>query len=426
MGKENLLAAHLLQVLLSPLLLAAERQQTGLPSGVRCLNNYGIQDRQVDCSWHRNQTAGEGAFYLNFSDTFQQYSDLFCWLSASEEAPHEFSCSAEGSGNFEEGDEYKLSLRASLGKGDLYTAWEVTYQPMQNIKCDPPCGVWSNLTASKCQIVWRKPEAYVNIWKTLQWQLQFRDTEVPWEQAETKTVVTRETMMEIDASEFTPGTSYVARVRCKTPDDSKDYASQWSEWSATTEWSVPPGPLLKEELPVLVAVFISACLGSLLFLLLLSSCYSRIKIRCSANTPSPADFFMPLYSSHHGNFQAWTGIKGRDAWQRGSKECGTGILTLRPVEAISQLSSVKRLSGVELPAAEGLCRLPGAPDQPDTASDYVVMQGEAKAPVLPGRAPLYMEALGALGESFLYLPYKNALFAEQDPWEIPAANPLAS
>lgn len=75
-------------------------------------------------------------------------------------------------------------------------------------------------------------------------------TSLPWstfldlphqQQAENKTVVTRETWMEIDGAEFMPGASYVARVRCKTPDSDDAYVSQWSEWSPVTEWSVPPG-----------------------------------------------------------------------------------------------------------------------------------------------------------------------------------------
>ncbi|XP_015261831.1 PREDICTED: interleukin-9 receptor-like [Gekko japonicus] len=448
MAKETLRAACLLQILFSPLFLAAEGRQTGVSSGLQCLNNYGPPRRRVNCTWHRNPAMGEGAFYLRFSDTFQRsglgQSDLVCRLSPSEERRGEFSCFAEGPGYFGENDEYTVSLHGdnyTLGEMVAHAAWEEAYHPMQNIKCDPPYGLRSNMSGSKCLIEWKMPEAYVDIWKDMQWQLQFRAAPVPWEQAENKTVDTRETSMEIDGSEFAPGASYVARVRCKTPDRKKQYGSQWSEWSSETEWSVPPGPLLRREeslvLPALLLASVPLCLlGALLFLLLLAGFYPRIKSRCSASTPNPAAFFLPLYASHNGDFQAWIGLREQDVWLRGGgggsstdpgKGAGPSLVTPRPLEAISRLSSFKRLSEAELPSEEERAHRPllGAPEQQAQASNPAVMQGEGQAPIPPGRAPLLPEGLEATGEGFPYLPYKNSLFVEREPQETEILSPCS-
>ncbi|XP_077173236.1 interleukin-9 receptor-like [Paroedura picta] len=409
---ENLRTAGLLQVLISPLFLAAEGQKTGISSGVRCLNSYGFQDRRVDCTWLRNQTKGEGPFYLNFSDTFEQgLKDLVCWLLPSNKTRDEFRCSAEGSGEFQENDLYKVSLHdTSLGEKASYAVWEDIYKPMRNIKCDPPYDFRSNMSGGRCLITWEMPKAYVLIWKDMQWQLQLRATHVPWEQAETKAGVSEETWMEIDAAEFTPGTSYVARLRCKTPDKNAAYVSHWSEWSGATEWSVPPGPLPQVLLPVFV--WLPLCLGALLCLLLLAGCHSRIKSCCWPSTPNPAAFFLPLYASHRGDFQAWIGIRKPDAWLRGSgSSTGPGLATHRPLEeAVSQLSLFRRLSEAELPTEARVHHLLGAPNQQDKASNYVVIQGATQVPVLPGRAPLLFEGLNDFSEGFPYLPYKNSLF----------------
>ncbi|XP_054848330.1 interleukin-2 receptor subunit beta-like [Eublepharis macularius] len=429
MEKQNLRTAYLLQMLFLPPFLAIEQLQTGISSSVQCRNNYGFQNRRMDCTWHRNQTIGEGPFHLRFSDSYQRLDDLICHLSPSREAWGEFSCSAEGLGNFEENDKYSVYLHDTpLGKDVIYTVWE-NYEPMRNIKCDPPVDLQSNMNAHKCQIVWKKPKAYRAIWKALQWQLEFRANSIAWERAERRTVVTRETWMEIDGSEFKPGISYAARMRCKTPDNNDAYISQWSEWSATTEWNVPPGALQPADSLVLPAVFVSVSLGLgvLLFLLLVSIFYSRIKSHCLATTPNPVAFFLPLYTSHNGNFQDWIGTRERDVYLKSSnanspsKEDGPRMVTYRPLEALAHISSFNHLSRAELSSEERACHLPGAPDQQDKASQYVVIHeaqklpGEADTLLLSGRVPLYLEGLNATGDGFSYLPYKNSLFVEQDP-----------
>ncbi|XP_060116983.1 LOW QUALITY PROTEIN: uncharacterized protein LOC132588569 [Heteronotia binoei] len=356
------------------------------------------------------------------STSRQRLSDLTCWLSPSNHTRgDEFRCSAEGRGEFEENDRYEVFLHdASLGGEAVHPPW--TYEPMRNIKCDPPYDFQSNMSGSKCLMEWKMPEAYVVIWRAMQWQLQLRATQVPWEQAETKTVVSGETWMEIDASEFTPGTSYIARARCKTPDSNDAYVSQWSEWSTATEWSTPPGPQRRQqqqqrEESLAAFASVSLCLGALLLLLLLTSFYSRIKRCCLASTPSPAAFFLPLYASHNGNFQAWIGIKEQDGSSTyPGKGAWPGLATPRPSEGISQLSSFKRLPEVEQPLEERVCHWLGVPQQQDKVSkDLILQRGEAQAPILPGRAPLRLEGLHAAGEGFPYLPYKNSLLVEQSP-----------
>lgn len=95
-------------------------------------------------------------------------------------------------------------------------------------------------------------------------------------------------------------------------------------------------------------------------------------------------------------------------WLKGGK--GT-------LEAISQLSSSKRLPAMELPPEERICQVVvDAPDRQDKASDDVIAEEEAEALTLPGRAPFPLEGLSAAGEGFPYLAYENALFV-QEPQE---------
>ncbi|XP_053132686.1 interleukin-9 receptor-like isoform X4 [Hemicordylus capensis] len=240
-----LLLLLLLQTLLLPSSLAAERQQAGSPGTARCRNSYGSQKRRVDCVWHPNQALGDGPFYLNFSDLLStESSSLLCKLSASSEMPPVSSCSVTGEGEFMENDQYHVSLHdASLGTEPLYTIFS-DYEPMKHIQSDPPFALESSMSASKCRIQWKRPEAYDVLLETvLQWELAFKAADAPWEQAQSKILDHSETWVELEGAEFKSRVSYVARIRCKISDSERHYRSEWSPWSPTTTWTAPPpGP----------------------------------------------------------------------------------------------------------------------------------------------------------------------------------------
>ncbi|XP_053132687.1 interleukin-9 receptor-like isoform X5 [Hemicordylus capensis] len=301
-----LLLLLLLQTLLLPSSLAAERQQAGSPGTARCRNSYGSQKRRVDCVWHPNQALGDGPFYLNFSDLLStESSSLLCKLSASSEMPPVSSCSVTGEGEFMENDQYHVSLHdASLGTEPLYTIFS-DYEPMKHIQSDPPFALESSMSASKCRIQWKRPEAYDVLLETvLQWELAFKAADAPWEQAQSKILDHSETWVELEGAEFKSRVSYVARIRCKISDSERHYRSEWSPWSPTTTWTAPPpGDLW----PLLGAVLTSLplCLGGALLLLLLGLryCARTQGCCCCGKTPTPATFFQPLYAAHRGDFK---------------------------------------------------------------------------------------------------------------------------
>ncbi|XP_053132684.1 interleukin-9 receptor-like isoform X2 [Hemicordylus capensis] len=303
-----LLLLLLLQTLLLPSSLAAERQQAGSPGTARCRNSYGSQKRRVDCVWHPNQALGDGPFYLNFSDLLStESSSLLCKLSASSEMPPVSSCSVTGEGEFMENDQYHVSLHdASLGTEPLYTIFS-DYEPMKHIQSDPPFALESSMSASKCRIQWKRPEAYDVLLETvLQWELAFKAADAPWEQAQSKILDHSETWVELEGAEFKSRVSYVARIRCKISDSERHYRSEWSPWSPTTTWTAPPpGDLW----PLLGAVLTSLplCLGGALLLLLLGLryCARTQGCCCCGKTPTPATFFQPLYAAHRGDFKNW-------------------------------------------------------------------------------------------------------------------------
>ncbi|XP_053221573.1 interleukin-9 receptor-like [Podarcis raffonei] len=387
----------LLQVLLFPLFAAEEMQQTGLSNNsVQCLNNYGSQGRRVNCTWHRRDTIlGEGPFHLNFSDLLGLNSDLICHLS--EEALDQFSCSVNSEeGEFTENDEYSVSLYASSSSRNGLIVFTM-YEPRLHIKCEPPFDLQSNMSSSKCWMQWRRPEAYEDIFlDDWQWELAFKTTEAPWEQAQNKVWVNKETWVEIEGFEFESGVEYVARIRCKTPDVNTHYRSQWSPWSATTKWKAPPGNGRQQhrESHLLKHVFnlLFLCLGILLFLLLVLTIFWRSKGHCSANIPSPAAYFQPLYLSHSGDFKRWAGLAEKSGGNE-DKEMpwhpSKGVEEDKaPPGGISRLSFCQPPPEDEALSKESSCPPPEMQDYQYMASKQRGLEGDLKQPQPEAEAPL--------------------------------------
>ncbi|XP_042336739.1 interleukin-9 receptor-like [Sceloporus undulatus] len=242
---------------------------------------------------------------------------LICLLSASPDAQDHYSCSVEEKGEFTENDDYRVSLHTantSPGKNMTYPVF-TSYEPRLHILCDPPTGLQSNASASKWWIQWRKPESYEDInLEDWHWQLAFKAAGEPWEQAKAKNFVSQDSWVEIDGFEFKGGVDYVARVRCKIPEENNVYHSHWSAWSSTTSWTGPPGDdagqkQLDPHLLRALHTLLPLCLGALMILLL--AFFWRMKDMGRAYIPTPATFFQPLYASHNGDFKGWAGLKGK-------------------------------------------------------------------------------------------------------------------
>ncbi|NWY02896.1 IL9R protein, partial [Nothoprocta ornata] len=128
---------------------------------------------------------------------------------------------------------YRVSLQGSfLGSNRTFVPF-LEYSPRQHIKLDPPSGLQANITASKCQIWWSVPWYFAEI---LQYELQYKEHSTPWETALNKTPTSSLPQIEIEATEFRKGITYIARVRRKVSESEDSYHSEWSEWSQTTSF----------------------------------------------------------------------------------------------------------------------------------------------------------------------------------------------
>lgn len=54
------------------------------------------------------------------------------------------------------------------------------------VACDPPVDLQSKCSDNKCQVHWKRPEAYEEILEDWQWELAFKAVQEPWEVGEAK------------------------------------------------------------------------------------------------------------------------------------------------------------------------------------------------------------------------------------------------
>ncbi|XP_072838921.2 uncharacterized protein LOC110085001 [Pogona vitticeps] len=425
--------ACLVQLLFLPLFVAEEEgQQTGISDNVKCLNNYGLGGCRVDCIWHRRGTPGEAQFSLSFSrlvlrqpgapaqekagspNAWSIHSDaghFRCNLSAFPKAQETYRCSTECEDEFTENDQYRVSLQAAFpGKTLVYPVFAL-YEPRMNILCDPPVDLKSNMSSNKCRIQWKKPPAYEYIFLgDWQWELAFKTTQAPWEQAQTKTLVNKDAFVEIDGSQLLPGTNYTARLRCKTPDTEERYRSYWSPWSPATTWKTPPeadGPKLLDpsHLRSLLFLALPFCLGALLLAL---KVFSRAKASWGAKIPTPAAFFQPLYIAHNGDFKDWAGLTEKGPWlasgignhspTKGSSkgDKGNGALTTSPIKAVTHKGP--QLLPEESPACLYIMVEEVAPEQVQKGLQPNCRHGAEPPLPLPWGSSLWVKGHGEAGQ----------------------------
>ncbi|XP_026560346.1 interleukin-9 receptor-like [Pseudonaja textilis] len=352
------------------LLLAME--QTEAASRVQCLNNYGFQGRKVDCRWHRNQALEGTLSYLNFSDTLGLSGDLICPLSASPGTPGPFNCSVYSEeGEFTENDEYTVVLHtSSLGENHTEVVF-VKYKPRLHIQCDPPFDLQSKCSDTACRLCWRRPKAYEEILEVWQWELAFKAVQEPWEEAQRRVFINSETWVHIEGFEFKSNRDYIARMRCKTPEENHHYRSHWSPWSPCVTWTAQPGDWQQLDAPT----YFLLCLGTLLLLLALAfALFKRARSSCEASIPTPAAFFQPLYLAHRGDFKGWAGLAPEEEPEA---EAVSRLSFLQPPTCAGSGPAKRRAS----PPGEELRAAPLEPERPP--GDYCTLGGAGE-----GAAPL--------------------------------------
>ncbi|XP_070811227.1 interleukin-9 receptor-like isoform X2 [Pituophis catenifer annectens] len=389
------------------LLLAME--QTEAASQVQCLNNYGFQGRRLDCRWHRNQALEGTLFYLNFSDTLGLSSDLICPLSASPGTPDHFDCSVHSEeGEFTENDEYKVVLHlSSLGENQTDVIF-AKYKPRLHIQCDPPFDLQSKCGDNACCVRWKRPKACGEVLEDWQWELAFKAVQDPWEQAQRRVFINSETWVHIEGFEFKSDRDYVARMRCKTPEENHHYGSHWSPWSSCVSWAAHPGDWQQLDAPI----YFLFILGTLLLLLALAfALFKRARSSCGASIPTPAAFFQPLYLAQHGDFKGWAGLAPEEAAEAVSR-----LSFLQPPTCAGSGPAKRRAS----PPGEELRGAALEPERPP--GDYCTLGGAGEgASPMPAHWPPPPPPGARSGPPPGSLPLRGQGRAQEPPASSPGA-----
>uniref|UniRef100_A0A8C8RRR7 Fibronectin type-III domain-containing protein n=1 Tax=Pelusios castaneus TaxID=367368 RepID=A0A8C8RRR7_9SAUR len=342
------------------------------PGNLSCLNNYVYR---MDCTWETNERVGDGPFHLHFTDLLldkeEENKDASCALSTRDGLRTRHHCTVNMTEMFTELDSYRISLQGVFfGRHQTYIAFP-DYEPRLNIKCDPPFDLKSNINASKCQLRWHVPWPLESI---LQYELEYKEHNASWQQAQRKRLFNSAREVEIEATEFKAAVTYTARVRGKTSQAEESYKSQWSEWSQTTEFQRETSTDFLQEseksfdTSVIRILFIPVCLGIVLYVILNFRLSSRAKNIFSLDVPTPAAFFQPLYTLHNGNFKDWVGPNetcgrlSREEANHPSKVTVDGALGLSAHEAISQLSC-KSLTKTKMILPGEICSSASGPSQ---------------------------------------------------------------
>ncbi|XP_055748944.1 interleukin-21 receptor-like [Salvelinus fontinalis] len=105
----------------------------------------------------------------------------------------------------------------------------------------------------------------------------------------------------LNSLKLQPGTEYVANVQASVNPGSS-YQGPWSEWSSTVEWRTTEGDAkLWCQWPVLLTI-----LPCLILCYLFKILWPK-RLHMMNYSPSPEDFFKPLYHTYGGDFKKWVG-----------------------------------------------------------------------------------------------------------------------
>ncbi|CAO2642420.1 Interleukin-9 receptor [Lemmus lemmus] len=274
-----------------------------------CLSNSLFR---IDCHWSAPEVGLESTAWLLF--TSNQVTDI------------SHRCPFQGSVctlmlPLEEmlvlNDVFNITLHRCVMGQEQVSLVDSQFQPWRHIKLDPPLDLQSNVSSGRCVLTWSIHFA-LEPWRSdLNYELAFKKQEEPWEQARRKDRIVGVTWLSLEAVELNPGSIYEARLRVQMTVLEEDgmatgsyYKSHWSEWSQPVSFPSPQRwnfllPSWRWSDSILVAVSIFLLLTGLIHLLF--KLLPRVKRIIYQNVPSPAPFFLPLYSVYNGDFQTWTG-----------------------------------------------------------------------------------------------------------------------
>ncbi|KAH0520633.1 Interleukin-9 receptor [Microtus ochrogaster] len=226
-------------------------------------------------------------------------------------------------------DVFNITLHRRVMGQEQVSLVDSQFQPWRHIKLDPPSDLQSNVSSGRCVLTWSIHLALEPWSSDLNYELAFKKQEEPWEgpalsqmpptlqQARHKDRIVGVTWLSLEAVELNPGSIYEARLRVQMTlleeDDMAEeryYKSHWNFLLPSWRWSDS----------ILVAVSIFLLLTGLIRLLFKLS--PRVKRIIYQNIPSPAPFFLPLYSVYNGDFQTWTGAH-RTGLQPRRNDAGT-------------------------------------------------------------------------------------------------------
>ncbi|XP_004706159.1 interleukin-9 receptor [Echinops telfairi] len=283
------------------------RSLQGGPGNVTCLNNNILR---IDCYWSGPELGHDADPWLLLTSHQVPGGRHRCTFRAglcSVELPPEEVLVPT--------DSFSITLHLCIAGQERASLVEPQYLPRRHIKLDPPSGLQSNASSDYCLLTWRVNPALEPLEAFLAYELAFKRQEEPWQRARHKDRIVGVSRLVLEAAELAPGSPHEARLRVRMvqeedmPEDER-YEGTWSEWSlpvhfATPQRPEPWTPPWGQPDRSLVAVPF--------FLLLIGLSYlsfkllPRVKQACHQHVPSPAVFFQPLYTEHHGNFQTWTG-----------------------------------------------------------------------------------------------------------------------
>nr|XP_009682598.1 PREDICTED: interleukin-2 receptor subunit beta isoform X1 [Struthio camelus australis] len=203
---------------------------------------------------------------------------------------------------FTTSDRLTIAVHCQVGEKRTTLEQKKNFSPLANIKLRPP----ENL-----QLIRNTEDTYNLTW-TLnisshyldgerEYQVRFRTTSQPWEEARIVTIV--QDQMWVVFESLSPNLKYEAAVRAK-PGASSTCKGVWSNWSETILWRTHGNKIFFPVLPALIA---STCIFVIIgtaFLVNLRT-LKWFKKMLKVHIPDPKKFFPPLISVHGGDVQKW-------------------------------------------------------------------------------------------------------------------------
>ncbi|XP_006894973.1 PREDICTED: interleukin-9 receptor-like, partial [Elephantulus edwardii] len=311
---------------------------------VTCLNNNILR---IDCYWSApGLSVGGDAWLLLISEhaAGSKHKCIFRAGNCSVELPPQEVLVPS--------DSFTIMLHRCVAGQEQVSLVDPQYLPRRHVKLDPPLDLQSNVSSDYCILTWSVSAALEPMTWLFAYQLAFKREQQAWEQAHHKDHIVGVTRLVLEAVELDPDSAYEARLRVQMVqeddmDEEERYEGPWSEWSPSVRFLAPQrqgsrSPPWERPDGALIAVSIFLLMTSLTYFLFKLS--PRVKRTFHQDVPSPAAFFQPLYTVHHGNFQTWTGTQrvGQAAEPGGSASNHEVVapLTCTPGERLGGVNEV--------------------------------------------------------------------------------------